>query len=236
MSRWIPSTHGHIYSWAWVDGIHLLMDTHHTRVDGTIRPYRYLNHHDDKVSHWAPAKLSVVRWNFSLTRSSESAARPGHGTKLHVDNHFPVVLGQPSFSSGTLVNPQVESGARARKASMVTVVLDGIWCVAFQCTRERILVLLLVSSERRERILVLLLVLLRACLSWVRAEYQWFLMAFGERPGRSLAIPKFSKVSALVYLHYNTPLWSSIWGEFAPISVHFESNSATAANTTPSSS
>ena len=41
--------------------------------------------------------------------------------------------------------------------------------------------------------------------------YQWFLMAFGERPGRSLAIPKFSKVSALVYLLYNTTMELYFW-------------------------
>jgi hypothetical protein len=43
MSGWIPSTHQQL------KGI-IIISTHHTRVDGTIRPYRYFNNHDDKVA------------------------------------------------------------------------------------------------------------------------------------------------------------------------------------------
>ncbi len=52
MSRWIPSTHEYekmesIYS----------SSTHFTRVDGTIRLYRYFSNHDDKVVTLGPREV-----------------------------------------------------------------------------------------------------------------------------------------------------------------------------------
>jgi len=36
---------------------HLLIPTHFTRVDGTIRQYRYFSNHDDKVVTLAPREV-----------------------------------------------------------------------------------------------------------------------------------------------------------------------------------
>jgi hypothetical protein len=36
---------------------HLLISTHFTRVDGTIRPYRYFSNHDDKVVTLGPREV-----------------------------------------------------------------------------------------------------------------------------------------------------------------------------------
>ena len=56
MSRWIPSTH------------HLL---ELTRVDGTIRPYRYFSNHDDKVVTLGPREVEFG-----------TAKQPGAGAPL----------------------------------------------------------------------------------------------------------------------------------------------------------
>jgi len=38
-------------------GFHLLISTHFTRVDGTIRPYRDFSNHDDKVVTLGPREV-----------------------------------------------------------------------------------------------------------------------------------------------------------------------------------
>ncbi len=40
---------------------HLLISTHFTRVDGTIRPYRYFSNHDDKVVTLGPREVDDDR-------------------------------------------------------------------------------------------------------------------------------------------------------------------------------
>ncbi len=60
MSRWIPSTH------------HLL---ELTRVDGTIRPYRYFSNHDDKVVTLGPREVTV---------EFGTAKQPGAGPHFQV--------------------------------------------------------------------------------------------------------------------------------------------------------
>jgi hypothetical protein len=49
--------------------------THFTRVDGTIRPYRYFSNHDDKVITLGPREVEFGTVKQPGGRSSESVRR-----------------------------------------------------------------------------------------------------------------------------------------------------------------
>ena len=62
-------------------GFHLLISTHFTRVDGTIRPYRYFSNHDDKVVTLGPREVEFG-----------TAKQPGDGPQFRVGT---VTVGLP---------------------------------------------------------------------------------------------------------------------------------------------
>jgi hypothetical protein len=52
--------------------------THFTRVDGTLRPYRYFSNHDDKVVTLGPREVEFGTVKQPGGRSSKSVRRDDH--------------------------------------------------------------------------------------------------------------------------------------------------------------